>query len=541
MIPTSTGAAKAIGLVLPELKGKLDGVAIRVPTPNVSVVDLKFIAKRATDIEEINDADEARRRAAAQGHPRLHRRAERLDRLQPRPPLVDVPRWTRPRCMEGTLVRVMSWYDNEWGFSNRMGDTAVAMGKLLIARHARPTPACLACHDGMAERPAPQSRILRRSPHSRRSLPDRRQGSSAHLSASTSTCRVRGRSSVGPTTAPALEPCRPSPCQKRAARSSCSRISTGRRDARAGDSLNPVAEPLSKLIGAPVAFAEDCIGEAAAKAVAALKDGDVVCLENTRYHDGKRRTTPSSPRTGQLGDLYVNDAFSAAHRAHARPRASPTCCPPMPATPCRPNSTRLRRRWKPRRAGAGIIGGAKVSTKLDLLENLVDKARRAGDRRRHGEHLPARAGPRCRPLLAEKDLADTARASWRRPRPRTAPSSCRSTPWSPIISRPTRRRTPMASTRYRPTGMILDVGPQSIARIHAAIDDAETLVWNGPLGAFEMTPFDRGTMVAAKHAGSAPGEEADLGRRRRRHRRGAEPGRRGRRFFLCFDGRRRVS
>ena len=130
MIPTSTGAAKAVGLVLPELKGKLDGVAIRVPTPNVSVVDFKFVAKRKTTPEEINAAI----KAAADG------------------PLKGILGYTdepnvsidfnhnansstfhmdQTKVMEGTLVRVLSWYDNEWGFSNRMGDTAVAMGKLL--------------------------------------------------------------------------------------------------------------------------------------------------------------------------------------------------------------------------------------------------------------------------------------------------------------------------------------------------------------------------------------------------------------------------
>ena len=98
MIPTSTGAAKAIGLVLPELKGKLDGVSIRVPTPNVSVIDLKIVAKRATDVEGDQRGDEASRRAAAQGHARLHHRAERLDRLQPRSALLDRSTWTRPRC-----------------------------------------------------------------------------------------------------------------------------------------------------------------------------------------------------------------------------------------------------------------------------------------------------------------------------------------------------------------------------------------------------------------------------------------------------------
>jgi glyceraldehyde 3-phosphate dehydrogenase len=130
MIPTSTGAAKAVGLVLPELNGKLDGVAIRVPTPNVSVVDFKFVAKRATSIDEINDAIRA---AAGQ---------ELKDVLGfTDEPLVSsdfnhdshssVFHMDQTKVMDGTLVRVMSWYDNEWGFSNRMADTAVAMGALI--------------------------------------------------------------------------------------------------------------------------------------------------------------------------------------------------------------------------------------------------------------------------------------------------------------------------------------------------------------------------------------------------------------------------
>ena len=127
MIPTSTGAAKAVGLVLPELAGQLDGVSIRVPTPNVSVVDFKFVAKRATSSRGDQRRGEARRRAAAQGHPRLHRRAQCLDRLQPRPALLGVPHGS-DQGDRRHAVRVLSWYDNEWGFSNRMIDTAVAMG-----------------------------------------------------------------------------------------------------------------------------------------------------------------------------------------------------------------------------------------------------------------------------------------------------------------------------------------------------------------------------------------------------------------------------
>jgi glyceraldehyde 3-phosphate dehydrogenase len=131
MIPTTTGAAKAVGLVLPELKGKLDGSAIRVPTPNVSVVDFKFVAKRATSIEEINAAIKA---AAADGplkgilgftdQPNVSADFNHDDRSS-------VFHLDQTKVIDGAFVRVLSWYDNEWGFSNRMGDVAVAMGKLL--------------------------------------------------------------------------------------------------------------------------------------------------------------------------------------------------------------------------------------------------------------------------------------------------------------------------------------------------------------------------------------------------------------------------
>jgi glyceraldehyde 3-phosphate dehydrogenase len=130
MIPTTTGAAKAVGLVLPQLLGRLDGVAIRVPTPNVSVVDFKFVAKRATTVAEINDAF----RAAAGGDLRgvlgwTDEPNVSCDfNHDPRSGIVHLD---QTKVMDGTLVRVMSWYDNEWGFSNRMADAAMAMGRLL--------------------------------------------------------------------------------------------------------------------------------------------------------------------------------------------------------------------------------------------------------------------------------------------------------------------------------------------------------------------------------------------------------------------------
>jgi len=131
MIPTSTGAAKAVGLVLPELKGKLDGVSVRVPTPNVSLVDLKFVAKRATTVQEINDAIKA---AAASGPLKgilevVHDKLVSMDFNHN--PASSSFALDQTKVMDGTFVSVMTWYDNEWGFSNRMADTAVAMGKLI--------------------------------------------------------------------------------------------------------------------------------------------------------------------------------------------------------------------------------------------------------------------------------------------------------------------------------------------------------------------------------------------------------------------------
>src|SRR6476619_6137981 len=130
MIPTSTGAAKAVGLVLPELKGRLDGVSIRVPTPNVSVIDFKFVAKKATSVEEVNEAMQAASEQQLKGI-LGYTEAPNVSSDFNHDPHSSIFHMDQTKVMDGTLVRVMSWYDNEWGFSNRMDDPAVAMGKLI--------------------------------------------------------------------------------------------------------------------------------------------------------------------------------------------------------------------------------------------------------------------------------------------------------------------------------------------------------------------------------------------------------------------------
>ena len=273
------------------------------------------------------------------------------------------------------------------------------------------------------------------------------------------------------------------------------------RDAK--ESLKPVAAALAHVIKKPVSFADDCIGDVAQKAVAAMKDGDILCLENTRFHKEEEKNDPAFvAELAKLGDIWVNDAFSAAHRAHASTEGLGHKLPAYAGRTMQAELDALGKALEaPTKPVIAIIGGAKVSTKIDLLENLVSKVDALVIGGGMANTFLHAQGVRIGKSLAEKDLGGDRAADYQQGRGRQLRHHpARSTPSSPIISWPMRRPMPTASTRSRADGMILDVGPQSIARIHAAIDDAATLVWNGPLGAFEMTPFDRGTVVAAKHA-----------------------------------------
>ncbi len=276
-----------------------------------------------------------------------------------------------------------------------------------------------------------------------------------------------------------------------------------------------------------------------------MKDGDILCLENTRFHKEEEKNDPAFvAELAKLGDIWVNDAFSAAHRAHA---STEGLGHKLPAYAGRTMQAELDALGKaldaPSKPVIAIVGGAKVSTKIDLLENLVSKVDALVIGGGMANTFLHAQGVGVGKSLAEKDLAATAlrimdKAGERQLRDHPA----RSMPWWPNQFAANAPSHAYGLDAIPADGMILDVGPQSTARIHAAIDDAATLVWNGPLGAFEMTPFDRGTMVAAKHAAErTKSEEAGLGRRRRRYGGGAEPGRGRRRFHLCLDRRRRVS
>ncbi|MET3482168.1 MULTISPECIES: phosphoglycerate kinase [Methylobacterium] len=268
------------------------------------------------------------------------------------------------------------------------------------------------------------------------------------------------------------------------------------------DSLEPVVPALGAALGRTVAFAADCVGDAAAQAVAALKDGDVLLLENTRYHPGEEKNDAAfADALAANGDVYVNEAFSAAHRAHA---STEGLAHRLPAYAGREMQAELDALTKglesPQRPVIALVGGAKVSSKIDLLENLVAKVDMlviGGGMANTFLHAQGKAVGKS---LCEKDLAETAT----RILAAAEKAGCRIIlPVDAVAATEFKAQAPHETVpvdSVPDASMILDAGPRSVAEINAAIDGAKTLVWNGPLGAFELAPFDAATVAAAKHA-----------------------------------------
>ncbi len=267
-------------------------------------------------------------------------------------------------------------------------------------------------------------------------------------------------------------------------------------------SLKPVAAALADVIGKPVAFALDCVGDVAAKAVAAMKNGDILCLENTRFHKEEEKNDQAFvAELAKLGDIWVNDAFSAAHRAHASTEGLGHV---LPAYAGRTMQAELEALGKaldaPAKPVIAIVGGAKVSSKIDLLQNLVSKVDALVIGGGMANTFLHAQGVGIGKSMAEKDLASTALKIL------DAAKAAGCEIILPVDAVVARKFEADAPSQVCPLvavpddGMILDVGPQSVRHITAAIDDAKTLVWNGPLGAFEIAPFDRGTVAAARHA-----------------------------------------
>ncbi len=267
-------------------------------------------------------------------------------------------------------------------------------------------------------------------------------------------------------------------------------------------SLKPVAKALEKFLGGKVEFAADCIGDAAAKTVKGLIDGDVAVFENTRFHAGEEANDAEFAKAlAANGDIYVNDAFSAAHRAHASTEGVAHLLPSAAGRAMERELDYLKAALgEPVRPLMAVVGGAKVSTKIELLLNLVGKADVLVVGGGMANTFLFAGGASVGKSLCEPVLADTAREIMAQAKQ----SGCEILlPSDVVVAKEFMEgadREVVEAGAVKADDMILDLGPETVDRIAEKIENSKTLVWNGPLGAFEIKPFDTATVEAARFA-----------------------------------------
>lgn len=266
-------------------------------------------------------------------------------------------------------------------------------------------------------------------------------------------------------------------------------------------SLEPVAHAMEAALDSRVFFSTDCVGDEPAEKIAKMNGGNILLLENTRFHPGEEGNDPQfAAELAALGDIYINDAFSAAHRAHASTEGLAHLLPSYAGRTMAAELTALQAGLgNPRRPLIAIVGGAKVSTKIDLLENLVEQVDMLVIGGGMANTFLNAQGIDVGKSLCEKDLADTARTIMAK----AETSDCEIIlPQDVVVADRFEAHADndvVAADAVPADAMILDAGPKSVDRVLAAIDRADTLVWNGPLGAFELTPFDHATVAVARH------------------------------------------
>lgn len=267
-------------------------------------------------------------------------------------------------------------------------------------------------------------------------------------------------------------------------------------------SLSQIVSTVAEVLDQAVAFASDCIGEAANAAVAAMNNGDILLLENTRFHKGEEKNDAGfTAELAKNGDIFVNDAFSAAHRAHASTEGLAHILPAYAGRTMQAELEALEKGLgQPTHPVVAIVGGAKVSSKIDLLMNLVNKVDALVIGGGMANTFLAAQGIDVGKSLCEHDLTDTAKQIFTK----AEAAGCTIVlPVDGVVAREFKAHAAnetVAVTAIPADAMMLDVGPQSVAVVNEWISKAATLVWNGPFGAFEIPPFDAATVSAAKHA-----------------------------------------
>ena len=268
------------------------------------------------------------------------------------------------------------------------------------------------------------------------------------------------------------------------------------------NSLKPVAAEVAHIIKRPVKFVDDCIGDGAERAVAAMKNGDIICLENTRFHPGEEKDDPVFVAAlARLGDIFVNDAFSVSHRAHASTEGLAHVLPAYAGRTLQAELEAFEKVLdKPARPLTAIVGGAKISTKLDLLGHLLKKVDVLIIGGAMANTFLMALGKNVGRSLAERDLVDTAQMIM--DEAKTAKREI-VLPVDAVVAQKFEALAPSRVVDVDQVGendMILDIGPRSIEQVVSVLARSKTLVWNGPFGAFEMEPFDTGTVEVAEAA-----------------------------------------
>ena len=268
------------------------------------------------------------------------------------------------------------------------------------------------------------------------------------------------------------------------------------------DSLKPVAAEVAKIVRRPVGFAVDCVGPVAERAVAAMKDGDILCLENTRFHPEEEKNDKAFAKAlASLADIFVEEAFSAAHREHASIAGIVTVSklPAYPGYAMRAELNALARAFEhPEHPVVAIVGGAKISTKLDLLGHLLAKVETLIIGGGMANTFLAAQGNAIGKSLCETDLIPNARDILAKAK------ALKREIVLPVDAVVAQKLAPHVPTRVvdvsdiGTTDMILDIGPRSIEQVVSVLGRSKTLVWNGPFGAFEIEPFDNGTVEVAE-------------------------------------------
>lgn len=267
-------------------------------------------------------------------------------------------------------------------------------------------------------------------------------------------------------------------------------------------SLAPVAVACAAVFAKPVAFADNCCGACAKSAIDAMKDGDILLLENTRFHPEEENNDPGfSEELASLGDIFVADAFSTSHRAHASTVGIADYLPTVAGRTMQAEVEALEKALAaPARPVVALVGGAKVSSKIDLLENLVTRVDDLIIGGGMANTFLAAQGISVGKSLCEHDLTATVL----RIMAAADKANCRiHLPSDVVVAKEfaaNAAHQTVDAGKVAADDMILDAGPETVAAINAVINQAQTLVWNGPLGAFELTPFDAATVAAARHA-----------------------------------------